>query len=116
MGTFSDYEKNKMLDAVDTPYWVKLHLGDPGSAGTSNPATETTRKSVTFAAASAGSKASNSQAQWTNYPAAETITWVSFWDAASSGNFLGKDDLPASKSPGVGDTLTLNSGNLTLSV
>jgi len=27
-----------------TEFWVKLHTGDPGAAGTSNAAGETTRK------------------------------------------------------------------------
>lgn len=117
MGTFSDAEKNKMLDAGTEPLYVQLHTGDPGAAGTSNVATETTRQSVPFAtAASGGSKSNTSQAQWTSYPAAETITWVSFWDAASGGTFCGKDDLPASKSPGVGDILTLASGSLSLAL
>ena len=38
--------------AVANPY-VKLHLGDPGEDGTANPAAETTRKAITFSAASA---------------------------------------------------------------
>ena len=55
------YLGNSWMDAlgnatsfsVAVPY-VKLHVGDPGAAGTANPATETTRKSVSFSAASAG--------------------------------------------------------------
>ena len=38
------------------------------------------------------------------------------WSAASSGTFLGKDDLPASKTPAVGDTLTITSGNISMSL
>src|SRR6266498_2540655 len=104
MGTFSDFEKNAMLNSLASPVYAKLHLGDPGVAGTLNPATETTRKSCGLAAAAAGVRVSNTAQSWTAYPAAETISWVSFWDAATAGNFLGKDDLPAAKAVGVGDT------------
>jgi hypothetical protein len=116
MGTFSDAAKNTMLDGLSSPVYVQLHTGDPGSAGTSNVATETTRKSCGLAAASAGARVSNSQQQWTSYPAAETISWVSFWTAVSGGTFLGRDDLPASKTPAIGDTLTIASGDVSLSI
>ena len=125
MGAFSDVEKNRMLDAhagrttmtANAGYFVKLHIGSPGAAGTSNPAAETTRKAVTFGtAASAGSIANTAQAQWTNLPAAETITHVSFWDAVTAGNFLGADDLPAGKTVAIGDTFTIAVAALTLSI
>lgn len=116
MGTFSNGAKDTMLGAIASPIYIQLHLGDPGAAGTSNLATETDRQSVTLAAASGGTRLSNSQAQWTSYPAAETITWVSAWDASSGGNFLGRHQLAASKSPGVGDTVTLASGDVSLSI
>lgn len=35
-------------------FYVKLHTADPGSAGTTAAATETTRKAATFSAASGG--------------------------------------------------------------
>ena len=38
---------NATAFSVAVPY-VKLHVGDPGAAGTANPAVETTRKSVSF--------------------------------------------------------------------
>jgi hypothetical protein len=34
--------------------YCKLHVGDPGAAGTSNPAVETARQSVSFGAAAGG--------------------------------------------------------------
>lgn len=124
MGTFSDAAKNQMIDNVArgtaSPFagavYAKLHTGDPGSAGANNAAAETTRKVVTFAATTGGSCVSNVACTWASYPANETITWVSFWDAVAAGNFLGRDDLPTSKAPLIGDTLTLPSGNLTLAI
>ena len=63
--TISNYGELAFLDtlrnvsfAVASPY-IKLHLGDPGEAGTANPAAETTRKAVSFSAASSGSMASS---------------------------------------------------------
>jgi hypothetical protein len=126
MGTIAEGERNKMLDALggtadytkSAAVYAKLHVGDPGSDGTANPATDTTRKLVSLAAASAGSKVSNAQVQWTNLATADpdVITWVSFWTASSGGTFLGKDDLPASKTVNDGDTLTIASGDISLSI
>lgn len=115
---------NSILDALcrsvtwtePADFYVKLHLGDPGAAGTSNPATETTRKQVVFSAASGGAITNSNAPSWTSYPAAETISHVSFWDAASAGTFLGSDALNASKTPGIGDTLTLAAGDLDLTL
>jgi hypothetical protein len=52
---------NKILDAIGNgvPYsvantFMKLHIGDPGAAGTANPATETSRKAASFGTPSAG--------------------------------------------------------------
>lgn len=115
---------NSILDALcrsvtwtePAEFWVKLHLGDPGASGASNAATETTRKQITFSAASGGAITNSGAVSWTSYPAAETVTHVSFWDASTAGTFLGSDALNASKSPGVGDTLTLPAGDLDLTL
>lgn len=115
---------NSILDALcrsvvwsePAEFWVKLHLGDPGAAGTTSPATETTRKQITFSAASGGAITNSAQVQWTNYPAAETVSHVSFWDASAAGNFLGSDALNNSRTPAIGDTLTLAAGDLDLTL
>ncbi len=87
--------------------YVKLHTGDPGSAGTSNASAETTRKQLTFAAPSAGSSAA-SAVSWTTWAAgSETITHFSIWDASTAGTFLQSGSLSASKSITNGDTLNL---------
>lgn len=95
---------------------VKLHLGDPGAAGTANPATETTRKAITFSAASGGAITNSGAVSWTSYPAAETITHVSFWDDISAGNFIGSDALASSVLTAIGNTVTLAAGDLDLSL
>lgn len=69
--------------------FVKLHIGSPGAAGTSNPATETTRKQAYFATpASGGSIANTAELEWDNSPANETYTHFSVWSAVSGGTFL----------------------------
>lgn len=86
---------------------VKLHTGDPGSAGTANASTETTRKALTFAAPSAGSSAA-SAVSWALWSAgSETISHFSIWDASSSGNFKMSGTLAVSKAIANGDTLNL---------
>lgn len=116
---------NSLLDAIGnatnvtapTAFYMKLHTGDPGSAGTSNAAGETTRKSVSMGAASGGIMSNDAQVQWTNYPnGTDVLTHVSFWDHATAGVFLGSDALAASRSPASGDTVTLAVGELDISL
>jgi hypothetical protein len=123
MGTFSDLVANAWLDAVgnatsysEAEFWVKLHLGDPGSAGTSNAAAETTRKQASFSAAASRAMTTDAALEWTNVSNTETYTWVSFWDASTGGNFLGRDDLSSSAAVTAGDTFRIPTGDLDLSI
>jgi hypothetical protein len=97
-------------------FWVKLHLADPGSAGLTSPALNTTRQQATFSAASAGSLTTSGAISWTSVPNAETYSHVSFWDASTSGVFLGSDDLAVARAVLVGDTFTIAAGALTLGI
>jgi hypothetical protein len=108
----STAEANAALDALTASPWVKLHLGDPGNAGTANAATETTRKQVTFAAASGAARTTTGAAEWTSYPAAETVSHISYWTASSGGTFLGSAALTASKTMAIGETLRIPTGDL----
>lgn len=112
---------NKYLDmlagtAFSAPAntYIKLHTGDPGSAATSNASAETTRKLLTWSAASAGSKAITSTLPtWTPWAAgSETITHVSVWDASTSGNFLYSGALTVSKAVSNGDTFNITSHSI----
>jgi hypothetical protein len=91
--------------------YIKLHTGDPGSAGANNAAAgSTTRVAQGFAAASAGSKAGNGTAPvWTNGGTSETISHISLWTASSAGTFVLSGALSASKAWASTDTLTLTS-------
>ena len=117
----SSYCANKFLDAAGnntsfavTTVYIKLHIGAPGSAGTSNPATETTRKTVSFAAAASGSIASDADIQWTNVSGSEDYTHWTAWDDPTAGNFLFSGAVTAAAVT-AGDTFTIPSGSLTAS-
>lgn len=117
--SISDYLENALLNHIrgGTTYtipsglYVKLHIGVAGEAGTGNPAAETTRKQVTFGAASGGSMSATGSpvAEWTNVAATETYSHFSVWDAASSGNCLGDGALSSSVAVTGGDTFQLTS-------
>lgn len=87
--------------------YAKLHTGDPGEAGTSNAATETTRKAVEFGAASGGVISLSNSPSWTNVAATETYSHISLWDNVSAGNCLGAGALTSSVSVTAGDTFNL---------
>lgn len=97
-------------------FWVKLHTGDPGSAGTTAAAGETTRKQATFSAASGGTITTSGALTWTSVSTTETYSHVSFWDASTAGTFIGSDALETSRSVTAGDTFTIAAGDLDLSV
>lgn len=109
---------NKWLDMLagtaftaPTTTAVKLHTGDPGAAGTTNASSVTTRPAVTWAAASAGSKASNNTPSWASWAGTngEVVTHISVWDATTAGNFLFSAALTASKTVNTNDQLQLTS-------
>lgn len=124
MGTFSDTVANSWLDALarNTSYsvaavWVKLHTGDPGSAGANNAAANTTRQQATFGAAAASRAISNTAViEWTSVPNTETYSWISLWSASTGGTFLGRDDLSSSAAVTAGDTFRIPVGDLDLTV
>jgi len=70
MGTIAEGERNKMLDAwagrtaytANAAVYVKLHIGDPGAAGTANAAANTTRQQAVFGSAAASGAISNTAA------------------------------------------------------
>lgn len=69
--------------------YVQLHVGDPGAAGTTNPATETSRKQATFGTAASGGTISNTAVvSWSSVAGTEDYTHFSAWSASSSGTFL----------------------------
>lgn len=120
--SISNYAELKILDhTTGTTSWtmpsgvyIKLHTGDPGEAGTSNAATETTRKVVTFSAAASGSISSAATVEWTNVSTTETYSHWSLWDASTSGNCLWSGALSSSAAVTAGDTFQITSLTLSL--
>lgn len=118
--SISNYLENALLDTLRNQslaianVYLKLHTGDPGEAGTANAATEATRQSVSFNAASGGSMASSAAVTWTNVSTTETYTHWSAWDASTAGNCLWSGALSASASVAAGDTFQITSLTLTL--
>lgn len=117
----SNYYEDALLNSLRNTsaavanVYIKLHIGDPGEAGTDNAAVETDRVVVTFAAASGGSMASNVDAAWTNVAGSEDFTHFSLWDDSTAGNCLWKGTVTAN-SVTAGDTFTIPSGSLTLTL
>lgn len=124
--SISNYLEEKILNLTfrTTAYagistvWVKLHTGDPGEDCTANAATETTRHSTTFNAASnpAGTITNAADINWTSVSTTEVITFVSLWDASSAGNAYWSGALTASASLTAGGNFTIAAGNLTITL
>lgn len=97
-------------------FYVKLHIGTPGAAGTTNAAANTTRQSATFSAAASGAITNSADVTWTAVSTTETYSHVSFWDAAAAGAFLGSDALEVSRAVTAGDNFTIATGDLDLNI
>ena len=118
----SAYLCNSFLNALGnntsyavTTVFIKLHVGDPGALGTANPATETTRKSVSFGAASAGAITSDADITYTNIAGSQDATHFTAHDNVSAGNFLFSGTITGNAYT-AGDTYTISSGNLSASL
>lgn len=105
------------LDALVAAYpWIELHIGAPGAAGTSNNATETTRKQATWNATGTDGIVENSNAlTWTAIAGSQTATDFAAKSASSAGNFGFSGSVTANPYT-AGDTLSVAIGALTVSV
>lgn len=120
--SISNYAELKILDhttgraawTIPSNVYVKLHTGDAGEDGTSNAATETTRKVAAWSAASSGSIATSATLEWTNVAATETYSHWSLWDDVSAGNCLWTGALSSSAAVTAGDTFQITSLTLSL--
>lgn len=102
-----------------TAVFVKLHIGDPTSAGAGAPSSVTTRPAITFGAAASGVITSSGTApSWPAWAGSngEIVTHISLWDNATAGNFLLSIPLTSSKTMGTGDTLNLTTAGTTVSL
>lgn len=109
---------NSLLDALlnatnytaPTAVWIKLHIGDPGAAGTANAATNTTRQSLSCANATAGTCTSDAAVTWTGVSGSEDYSHYSAWTASSAGTFLFSGVITANAVT-AGDTFTIPIGD-----
>lgn len=95
--------------------YIKLHVGDPGVNGANFPATETTRKAVSFALSTTGSLVSDADITWSNIVGSQDSSHFSLWDSLSGGNFLGSGIINAN-AYFAGDTYIIPAGSMTLSL
>jgi hypothetical protein len=120
--SISNYAELKILEhttgktawTIPTNVYIKLHTADAGEAGTSNAASETTRKVAAWATAASGSIATSATLEWTNVAATETYSHWSMWDASTAGNCLWTGALSSSAAVTAGDTFQITSLTLSL--
>ena len=129
---FSQYLRRKLVDhalgttefTMPTTVYVSAYQGDPFSSGTEiddDTHTEYERQACTFAAADTnGDAASDEDVTWAQAVAAwstsgSPIDYAGLHDAATGGNLLARVPLNPSKVIGVGDTLTIPTGDLHVS-
>jgi hypothetical protein len=120
-------QANAILDALcrsvaysdPAAFFLQLHVGDPGAAGTANQMGDTTRQAVTFSAASGGAITNSAAVEWTNLQptgASETVSHWSAWSASSAGTFLFSDDLATARLIADGDNFTIAIGDLDINI
>lgn len=107
---------NTALDAVLAAYpWIKLHTGAPGASGSSNAATETTRKQAAFGSASNNAASNSGTVTWSTVAATEDYTHYSGW-TASSGGTCGHTGTVTASAVSAGDDFVVNAGGLSTSI
>lgn len=124
-GNLTNYLENKLIDHFlgTTAYanaavvYVGLFTVTPGEAGggTEVSGGSYARQSASFSAAVNGSAANNINVDFTNMPAANTVS-IGIFDAVTSGNMLLYGSLTTPKTTDAGDTLRIASGSLTISI
>ncbi|WP_424766311.1 phage tail fiber protein [Paenibacillus sp. sgz302251] len=118
-GSLSNYAENNVLDTLLSGTKYVGLFTDAAGISADQPTTELTgtgyaRQAVTHAAASGGTKATNSAVTFTAGAAWPTVNYVGVWDAATAGNLL----YWASCSPETlanTNTLTIAAGALSIS-
>lgn len=122
--SIANFLETKLVDLVfnatsyagQSTVYVKLHTGDPGEDCTANAAGETTRQAATFGAASGPTVTSDADITWTGVSTSETYSHASLWDDATAGNPLWYGALTTPKAVNAGDTFTIPTGDLTVSL
>lgn len=108
---------NAFLDGTALPatLYVQLHIGNPGTNGTANVASDTTRVSFTRSAASGGAVTNATEIQWLDWPATETVTHISIW-GSSVGGICWFIDNVVDEVIQTGDSITIVAGALSITL
>ena len=119
----TNYLENKLVDHVlrkttytsPTNVYVALHTGDPTEAGNVGEASFSgyARKQLTLGAPSNGISTNTADLSW-DVGGNVTISHVTIWDAATSGNPLFYGALDAAKTVASGDIFRIPTGSLTV--
>lgn len=103
-------------DAPNNEYGLKLHIGNPGPAGTEHLAAETATRLFTFSEPNEGRVIRNKTAvEWAEVKAKETYSFISVWPTTFS-VMLFYAELTAPVSVEVGDTVRFNKETLVMEV
>jgi hypothetical protein len=94
---------------------IKLHIGAPGAAGTSNPAVETDREAATFGTAAGGIRSNTGDLEWVSVAESEDYTHFTGWDDPTTGA-PGYSGTIVANAVTAGDTFTIPEGDLDVSV
>ena len=107
---------NATAYSIPTPY-IQLHTADPGAAGTTSVAGNSTRKLVSFGAASGGAISNDAAISWTSgeVTTSEDYTHWSLWTASTAGTFIMSGTLTANPVT-AGDEFTIPIGDLDLTM
>lgn len=90
--SFSEYSRDKMIDALPSDVWVSLHSADPEYNG-NNEIDFDGRKEVSLQAASNGERQADPDEVDFEVEADQTVAYVGLWDAEEDGNFLAQIEI-----------------------
>lgn len=113
---------NSGLDGMlttSTTYYLALFTTDPGTTGASGEVSggSYARQSIVFAAASSGSKASNTAQTFTNVPSLSGgAPYFGIFSAASGGTYIAGGTTNSSTAISAGSSITVASGAITFSL
>lgn len=106
---------NNTSFALASGLFLKLHIGDPGAAGTANAATHTTRTAVSFGVASGAAVANDATITIASLSGSQDATHFTLWDNSTAGNFIWSGTITANAYI-AGDTLEFAVGDLDLTM
>lgn len=104
-----------ILDSLSGDPYVQLHTAEPGAAGGTAIATETTRQQASLGAAAGGAISNDADIAWTTVAGSEDYTHFSLWSASTGGTFLWSGTVTANAVT-AGDNFTIASGDLDLTI